>query len=231
MPKILSIDTSTEACSASLLIHNEMQVRFEICPRQHGVKILPMVDDLLSSAQIALHNLDAIAVSQGPGSFTGVRLGISVAQGLSFGSDLPLVPVSTLKALAFGAFHLASQADYIVAAMDAKMDEIYYAVYQTERQKTLKLVGEEQVIPPNFLPALPADFATKSIIGCGHGFKIYNETLCKRLGVPFVAKWPEALPNAENIGWLAKEAFLNHEIVSPQECMPVYLRNKVIQNI
>ncbi|MGO3800463.1 MAG: tRNA (adenosine(37)-N6)-threonylcarbamoyltransferase complex dimerization subunit type 1 TsaB, partial [Vibrio casei] len=94
--KILALDTSTENCSVALMINDQMFTRSEVAPRDHTKKILPMVDEVLKEAGISLHDLDALAFGRGPGSFTGVRIGIGIAQGLSFGAELPMIGISTL---------------------------------------------------------------------------------------------------------------------------------------
>src|SRR6187455_1632322 len=92
---LLALDTATEACSAALLIGGEVIERSEIAPRRHAELILPMIESLLGEAGISRRQIDAIAVGRGPGAFTGVRLAISVAQGLALGLDVPVLPVSS----------------------------------------------------------------------------------------------------------------------------------------
>lgn len=104
--KILALDTATERCSVALLVGNTVYSRSEIAPRDHTKKVLPMVDEVLKEAGVTLQELDALAFGRGPGSFTGVRIGIGIAQGLAFGADLPMIGISTLAAMAQAAYRL-----------------------------------------------------------------------------------------------------------------------------
>lgn len=118
--RILALDTATEACSVALWNDGEIHSLFEICPREHTQRILPMVQQVLADSGLTLKDLDALAFGQGPGSFTGVRIGIGIAQGLALGADLPLLGVSSLAAMAQGAFR-QMQATQVLAAIDARM--------------------------------------------------------------------------------------------------------------
>src|SRR6476620_7505464 len=101
--KLLAFETATEACSVALWIDGRVVERYDLAPRRHAELALPWADALLAEAGIARAQIDAIAVGRGPGAFTGVRLAIALAQGVALGLDRPLVPVSTLEALAFDA--------------------------------------------------------------------------------------------------------------------------------
>ena len=98
--KILAIETATEACSTALMIDHVIIEHYQVAPRAHNRLIIPMIESLLSKANIHLNQLDALAFGRGPGSFTGIRIAASVAQGIALGADLPVIPISSLAALA-----------------------------------------------------------------------------------------------------------------------------------
>ncbi len=121
--KLLGIDTATEACSVALAgVGDTILERYKIEPKGHSNLVLPMIDDLLSDSGISHNDLDAIAVDTGPGSFTGIRIGIGIAQGLSFGLKLPLIGISSLMVLAEGSEPTVSA---VLPAIDARMGEVY----------------------------------------------------------------------------------------------------------
>ena len=138
--KLLAIDTATEGCSAALVNDQQLLTRMEVQPRKHAELILPMLDELLSEAGLAISQLDALAFGRGPGAFTGVRIATGVIQGIAFGADLPVVPVSTLRALAQRAFQEYQHAN-VLTAFDARMDEVYWASYQLAENGLMRLQG------------------------------------------------------------------------------------------
>jgi tRNA threonylcarbamoyladenosine biosynthesis protein TsaB len=144
--KILALDTATEACSVALGIGDRTLERYVELDRGHAEQILPMIDAVLSEAGLALSQLDALAFGRGPGGFTGVRLAASVAQGLAFGADLGVVPVSDLAAVAQRATQLEPHARHVLVVNDARMREVYWAAYEV--QPELQQVGEERVDAP-----------------------------------------------------------------------------------
>ena len=129
--RILAIDTATEACSAALWNDGAQSAHFEICPREHTQRILPLVQEVLTESGTTLSELDALAFGRGPGSFTGVRIGIGIAQGLALGAELPMIGVSTLATMAQGAWRKTG-ATRVLAAIDARMGEVYWAEYQRD---------------------------------------------------------------------------------------------------
>ncbi|MFQ2340989.1 tRNA (adenosine(37)-N6)-threonylcarbamoyltransferase complex dimerization subunit type 1 TsaB [Aeromonas dhakensis] len=220
--KILAVDTATEACSAALLVGEKVFSRWEEAPRDHTRKILPMVQAVLDEAGVTLEELDAIAFGRGPGSFTGVRIGIGVAQGLALGAGVPLIGISTLAAMAQGA-HRLDGAERVLTAIDARMDEVYFGQYELIDGR-IQLVGEEMVSGPAALVAsrgtLPGSFTR-----VGTGFETYGETLAA-LADELVASQVR-FPAAEDMLPLARSAWLAGEAVAVEQATPVYLRDKV----
>ncbi|ENY71611.1 tRNA (adenosine(37)-N6)-threonylcarbamoyltransferase complex dimerization subunit type 1 TsaB [Aeromonas diversa] len=219
--KILAVDTATEACSAALLMGEQVFARYEEAPRDHTRKILPMVQSLLDEAGITLADLDAIAFGRGPGSFTGVRIGIGVAQGLALGAEKPLIGVSTLAAMAQGAWR-RDGARQVLAAIDARMNEVYFGRFEI-REGLMAPVQEECVIDPQVLAAEPTLAGRWHTIGTG--FATYGDVL--QLATEQVPASVPALPMAEDMLPLARAAWLAGEAVAVEAATPVYLRDKV----
>ena len=221
--KILAVDTATENCSVALMIGDDVISRCEYAPREHTTKILPMIDAVLADAGIKLKQLDALAYGRGPGSFTGVRIGIGIAQGLAFGANLPMIGVSTLAAMAQGSFRL-HQAEHVLTAIDARMGELYWAQYQRKIDGDWLLLGNEQVISPDVLLAnVQADQNTW--LTAGTGWEAYPELLSQ---LPFNAQRGSVLyPDSQDMVHLAKYAFARGEIVTAEAASPVYLRDTV----
>ncbi|MCE0492913.1 tRNA (adenosine(37)-N6)-threonylcarbamoyltransferase complex dimerization subunit type 1 TsaB [Vibrio salinus] len=221
--KILAIDTSTENCSVALLVDDQCYVRREIAPRDHTKKVLPMVDELLKEAQLELNQVDALAFGCGPGSFTGVRIGIGIAQGIALGAELPMIPVSTLKAMAQGCFRVHG-ATFVAPAIDARMSEVYWARYARQKNGEWSVVDPETVIAPAELTeSLKKD--EESWFSAGTGWQTYRDSLTQ---LPFEVTSGEVLyPDAEDIACLAKLEWQKGNTVAVEEASPVYLRDTV----
>ncbi len=216
--KLLAFETATEACSVALYLDGEVRERFEIAPRRHAELSLPWADALLADAGVARSQLDAIAVGRGPGAFTGVRLAIALAQGIALALDRPVVPVSTLRALAAQA-----QGERILAAIDARMGEIYAATFRREGEDVVA-TGDETVIAPG-LYELPAQ--GDGWLGVGTGFAAESGMLQSRLGGRFVRIDAAALPRASDVAKLAVLAYAHGEAIAAELVEPAYLRNNV----
>jgi tRNA threonylcarbamoyladenosine biosynthesis protein TsaB len=220
--KILAVDTATEACSAALLVGEQVFSRWEEAPRDHTRKILPMVQAVLDDAGITLDELDAIAFGRGPGSFTGVRIGIGVAQGLAFGAGVPLIGISTLAAMAQGV-HRLDGAEQVLTAIDARMNEVYFGRYELIDGR-MQLVGDEVVSDPEALVDVRGKLAGR-VTCVGTGFETYGEIL-SGLADELVASQVR-FPAALDMLPLARSAWLAGEAVAVEQATPVYLRDKV----
>jgi tRNA threonylcarbamoyladenosine biosynthesis protein TsaB len=218
--KLLAIDTATEACSAALYIDGNILEKYEVAPRQHAELILPMVDALLAEAESELASLDGLAFGRGPGAFTGVRIATGIIQGLAFASDLPVVPISTLAAMAQGA---ADQSNTILSAIDARMGEIYWAIFTVGDDGLVKPQSDEQVTKPE---ALNIEITTKCF-GVGTGWGSYEDILSRKAGDNLKGFHANYYPRASNILALAEKEFKSGNTVAAAEALPIYLRNKV----
>ncbi|RUL71410.1 tRNA (adenosine(37)-N6)-threonylcarbamoyltransferase complex dimerization subunit type 1 TsaB [Dyella choica] len=217
---LLAIETATEACSVALVHGETVIARTELAPRRHAERVLPMADELLAEAGIGKHALDAIAVGRGPGAFTGVRLAVSLAQGMAMALDRPVVPVSSLAALALEA---PEDDAAILAVIDARMGEIYAASYQRDGEGGLIALDEERVCMPDALVLPPADAWNVA----GTGWATYREALLARLGVEPRSADGNCYPQARHVATLAVREFNAGRALAPEQALPVYLRDKV----
>ncbi len=220
--KILAIDTCTDACSAALLINDEVSERFQVAPRQHATLILAMMQSVLDEAGLTLNQLDALAFSCGPGAFTGVRLATSVVQGAGFGADLPVVPVSSLAALAHGLFSDTGHRRILVA-LDARMQEVFWGAYEIDAEHFPVLVTSESVVAPTAVP-LPAAGAW---YGVGSGFDSYQQALQQRLGSALMGMDASRYPHARDVAKLGAYGWQGGLAISAEAAQPTYLRNEV----
>ena len=219
MTPLLALDTATEACSVALLHDGKVLSHYEVAPRLHAQRLLPMIQDLLGEAGLALSALDAIAFGRGPGAFTGVRIAIGVAQGLAFALDRPVLPVSNLAVLAQRALreHGAQQ---VAAAIDARMDEVYWGCYAAERGE-MRLQGLEAVLAPE-LAQLPRG-AHGDWFAAGTGWGTYGA----RIALQPCGSEPAMLPHAQDLLSLATFAWARGEALPADQAQPVYLRDNV----
>lgn len=222
--KVLAIEASTEACSVALYRDGEIWEQHLVAPREHTGRLLAMVEELLCTAALRLVDLDALAFGRGPGTFTGVRVAASVTQGLAFGAELPVVPVSTLAALAHGAPE-TENATGVLTAVDARMGEIYWAGFERRGEGLVPVIGE-QVGAPAHLP-LPGEGAW---VGVGSGWQVYEQALVPRCGPWLKRIDAAALPRARSVVTLAVRLLAAGEYSSPQLALPVYLRDNVVQS-
>ncbi len=216
--RILALDASTEACSAALLLDGRLLERYEELRLGHAERILGMVEELLAEGGLALSSLDGIAAGIGPGAFTGVRISVSVAQGLAFGADLRVAPVSTLEALAAPAIGGAP----VLACLDARMREVYWGCFRADAVRGLVATSPPRVGAASTVrPPVGAVYR-----GIGRGFAAYPE-LAAIPGIEVSPADALALPRAGAIARLGAIRFAHGESVDPAAVEPLYLRDKV----
>jgi len=217
---ILAVETSTPVCSVALLVGEDLMIAEEIRANRHSESLLPMIESLLQQAGLSLQQLDALAVGQGPGSFTGIRIGIAAVQGLAFATGIPVVPVSSLASLA-----VAAGAAQVLAAIDARMQQVYWGSYRVDQSVesglTARLVGQELVSNPRLV--CPPDQSQWT--AAGSAWAVYSAQLptniLQQSGATLLR------PTAGATAQLAATCFRNEGSVSADLLVPAYLRNKV----
>ena len=217
--KILALDTSSTACSAALMVDDVIFSHHEIAPMQQAQRILTVIEELLLSANSKINQLDAIAFGCGPGSFTGIRIAVSVAQGLAYAAGLPVIAVSSLAALAQSAYDDLGW-KHLLVGVDARINEVYWGAYQVGLDELVCSAGKEVVCSPQqiTLPNMIDPWC-----GVGNAWDVYRDRL------PFQPQQVDAsrLPTALAVLKLAQAKYLKKEWVSAMEAAPVYLRDQV----
>ena len=215
--KLLALDTATEACSVALNLNGEVTERFALSPRRHSRDLLPMVESILAEAGLGLQQLDALAFGRGPGAFTGLRVATAMVQGLAYAVDLPVLPVSTLAALAQQGLR-EHQVTHVLSAIDARMDEVYWGAFIAKDDLMVPVTSETVAAPENVTqPTVQADWFG---MGTGWGFR-------ERLAVGVVDCQIQAWPHAQDIAFLAGADLKQGKGLPAELAMPVYLRDKV----
>ena len=217
MMRILALETSTEYCSVALWQDGNVINHCELVGQRHSELLIEILDSLLHDAGVKISELDGIAFGAGPGSFTGVRIACGVAQGLALGADLPVVGVCTLQALAQAAGH-----DKVIAALDARMGEIYHAVYEKRAGSWVT------VCEPNLcLPQQALQIQGPGWFGMGSGFALYGAVLGNRYAGQISGSDTQAVPQAIAIAEFAAPLFAAGQGMDAAQAMPFYLRDKV----
>ncbi len=214
--KVLALETANEQCSVSV-IDDTQELFFQLDTRAKAQTqtILPMIEQGLKSLNIDVSELSAIAFSRGPGSFSGVRINAAVTQALAWANDLPVIPVSTLQALAQAAHRLHGLTE-VTAVLDARMSEVYIASYQLDANGIMQAVNEEQLL--NY--TLGAEAVVYTPIGSGADLVQADASLYKNVTA-----------NAQDIAKIARIAANSQNWVSAELALPVYLRNNAWKKI
>ncbi len=221
---LLAVDTATDICSVALAIGDRIDERMEAVGHKHSERILPMVEALLRANGLRLADCDAIAFGAGPGAFTGLRVACGIAQGLAFGTGKPVVAIGNLRALAFTAGAAQPQARRIVAAIDARMQEIYWAAYSIEAGVPIEIsppalarADELSALCRHQAPDLLAGNAVRAFPIAASGASC--------------ATAADATASARSIASLAIGEFAAGRAVPPAQAAPIYVRDRVALTI
>lgn len=217
--KLLALETSTEACSVALSVDGRVVSRFRHAPRLQTELLLPMAEEVLAEAGLTLAGLDALAYSCGPGAFTGVRIAAAAVQAFAFARDLPVVAVSSLRALAQGAYRVHG-ARRVLSVFDARMDEVYAGGHVLE-DGLMRPVAPDCLCAPSALPgALRGEW-----FAAGNGVAVYEDLLrgqCTLSGIDV-----GLFPSAEDVLPLALAQHAEAGGQAAELALPVYLRDEV----
>ena len=215
-PKILAIETATSSCSVAVRVSGEIVCSIQEGSNIHSRVLLQEIDQLLAKAKMSVQQLDAVAVGRGPGSFTGLRIGIGVAQGLAFGANCPMIGVSSLAALA----NTIEQETRILACIDARMGEIYWQLFERSSQGLLELTPAVVTQPERIESAKEID----QIVG--NAWQVYADQWPDTISALTIDA-PLQTPRADEVLRLAEQKYAQGERLAPEEFEPVYVRNKI----
>ena len=224
--KLLAIDTSSIACSVAVQAGDEIFERHEELAREHTRLLTPMIRDVLAESGCVLAELDAIVVGNGPGSFIGMRIAASVAQGLAHGAGLPIVPVSSLAAVAAQVF-VETAAEQVIVAQDAHMNEVYLGGFQRGDANLPEPMFDERLHGHLPIAELDRDGAS-GCIAAGSGWQRYPELTA--LNEQQFERFSDILyPRARFLLALGAAELRDGHSVDPEDLVPAYLRHKVAE--
>ena len=219
---LLALDTSSNACSVALQVGDQVFEQHVIQANQHTRILIPMIRNLLSDADIDLQSMDALVLGNGPGSFIGMRIGASVAQGLAFGSKQKIVPVSSMAAVAAEVMDLYSSTEVIVA-QDARMNEVYLGIYRVNGDG-LPAVDAAEILQPTKLD----ENSSSERVAAGQGWQRYPALL--RLNQSAISRVVDVhYPKARYLLGLGAKGWQCGDAIEPENLVPAYIRTKVAE--
>ena len=214
--KLLALETANEQCSVSLIDDTqELFFQLDVRPKAQTQTILPLIEQALHQSNTQLADLTAIAFSRGPGSFSGVRINAAVAQALAWSQDLPVIPVSSLQALAQAAYRLTGL-QQVTAVLDARMQEVYMASFKLDPNNIMQLVDEEKLLDYQHA----AEYQKYTLIGSGSAL----------VNVEAIA-FQQITASAHDIATIARQNALQKQWFSAEQALPVYLRDNAWKKI
>ena len=220
-PIILALDTATESCSAACMMGDHVHQRSAMDPQGHSRLLLPMIEEVLREAGISKNALDAVAYDAGPGSFTGIRIGAGVAQGIALALNKPMLAISSLMILAEGIRDQIKPSDRIVAAIDARMEQVYWGCLESDADASggWRWQEEPRVSDPESLKEHVSD-----CVGVGSGWDRYGSVFQADAD----CVWhPGAFPQAGYGARIASRLLNQGAKGEWREAAPAYIRNDV----
>ena len=218
---LLAIDTSTENCSVAIYSKPGIKSISHLTPQHHAEMVIEMADTLLKNSGLKREDLQGIAFGSGPGSFTGVRIAASTAQGLALGLNLKVCAISSLESLALQALEGVDE-DYAVASIDARMGEVYIAVYKRKGNGLVEVLAPEVLKPQDACDKVRETIGVSHAVGGGSGMEILYEA-----GLNKNIRKRSSFPDAEYIVKLGSQAFTDGKEIDPEDALPLYVRNEV----
>ncbi len=217
----LAIETTTSVPGLALMRGDQLLVKADSGLQAPSRVVFEWLQELLDAAHCTVDELDCIAFGAGPGSFTGTRIAVAMAQGLGYASGLPLCPVSSLAALAAGVMRNTT-ANKVACCLDARLGEVYLGLYQRDRDGILKAREPDALLAPADVQ-LPGE---DGWIAAGPGWSAHP-ALQQRFAARILHHVPDAVPGAGDVAELARQKFARGEVISPVEAAPNYLRLQV----
>ena len=223
--KILALDTSTQACSVSLLLDSgDILSEHKVLQNRHGDLLLPMINSVTADAEFSLSQLDCVAFTKGPGSFTGLRIGAGVVQGIAYAFDLPIVSASSLAVLAQGAVRQFSAVN-ILPAIDARMKQVYLGVYCVGENNLVVAQQSDSLCDPD---KLKVEVCKNSWVAVGSGWDNYSDVISSNFDKKLIDVQPGIYPSSVDLIGLAKSKYTNGAVCAADEVQLCYLRDDVV---
>lgn len=223
---ILAIEASSETCSIALLSAGNVYHQQNDTPRGHAKNILPMIESVLEQASIKSRDVDVIAVTNGPGAFTSVRIGVAVCQGLAAALNCPVISISSLAVLAYQAIQ-TSKTDSALVALDARMDEVYFGAYRVSTNGLPESILPDLVAKPSDIP-LPQLNEPESVSATGMGWEAYSEHMQSKFAAYELEKLDILFPSAAYLLEIADKMYEIGKCHDVADLVPVYLRDNVV---
>ncbi len=218
--KILAVDTSATAASVAVAEENKLIGEFSInTALTHSQTLMPMVDELLKNTGLSVNDIDAAAVNAGPGSFTGVRIGVAAVKGIAFPKNLPCVSVSTLESMAY---NMLGNDCIVCSVMDARCSQVYNALFRVKGCTVTRMTDDRALSLTDLKNELQN--INEKVVLVGDGAVLCSKFLGEKLENITLAPFNNRIQTASSVAYAAFEKINNGETVKADELMPVYLR-------